>query len=530
MNLPNNGAPFTYLLSPPISPEKHVAAGYVAKSIRRRDRPNALSTRLRTAPSQSQQSLSVRVRKSRPSLLRRAPLPSYRRVTAISPSKLTSVDSSTTHSTTAVSSSRWSAVLPNRSHTECSHLSTETIADQLTNYNKRLEIAREILTTEQRYVDTLEMIQVNFIEPLVASLSTHAPLLSQASISHIFSNFVDIVNVNGTLLEALQMRLDPDETGIETFWQPALDDIGDIFCSLGPFLSMYKIYCRNFTASIIALEAEKSNNKLFNTFLKSPERRALLMKLSLGSHLLLPVQRVPRYQLLLSQLLHHTPEDHSDHGYLVRALTIVSEIASGINETIRKHEAWQQIRQIEQSMVSLDQTLTSDPTRIFIKRGPVSKVSRKSHQLREMFLFNDCLIYATPTVSGNVFDGFLEYYIFNRRLALPELTIEKFSLETSHGSRFCIRFLSTAKSFLTYYTSEQIQTEWFEAISRAKLECMIAQTSFKMNSQDSIGTTAKLARRSIPFIDALMGWNNEVEYPIFRGHSAPIVSTRPESS
>ncbi|KAJ8609392.1 hypothetical protein MRB53_039157 [Persea americana] len=114
------------------------------------------------------------------------------------------------------------------------------------------------------------MIQVNFIEPLVDSLGTNAPIMTRASISHIFANLIDIVHINCTLLEALQSRLNLENTEAEMHWRPEIDDIGDIFCALGPFLSVYKLYCCNFTASMIALESEKRKNRLFSAFLRDP--------------------------------------------------------------------------------------------------------------------------------------------------------------------------------------------------------------------------------------------------------------------
>ena len=49
---------------------------------------------------------------------------------------------------------------------------------------------------------------------------------------------------------------------------------------------------------------------------ESPEAKGLF----LISYLIMPVQRVPRYIMLLEDLLKHTPEDHSDHG--MNALTV----------------------------------------------------------------------------------------------------------------------------------------------------------------------------------------------------------------
>lgn len=49
----------------------------------------------------------------------------------------------------------------------------------------------------------------------------------------------------------------------------------------------------------------------------------------------MPVQRIPRYVLLLEDLMKHTPADHSDMHHLQIALKTVQEIAITVNEAVR---------------------------------------------------------------------------------------------------------------------------------------------------------------------------------------------------
>eukprot|EP00966_Prymnesium_polylepis_P020165 465028-Prymnesium_polylepis.1 len=48
--------------------------------------------------------------------------------------------------------------------------------------------------------------------------------------------------------------------------------------------------------------------------------------------LIQPVQRVPRYKLLLEQLLKLTPADHPDHAPTKDSLAAISRLAVGVNE------------------------------------------------------------------------------------------------------------------------------------------------------------------------------------------------------
>lgn len=52
------------------------------------------------------------------------------------------------------------------------------------------------------------------------------------------------------------------------------------------------------------------------------------------SYLLVPVQRIPRYELLLKEYLETMPNDHPDRKNAADALKIVSSVAIHANNTV----------------------------------------------------------------------------------------------------------------------------------------------------------------------------------------------------
>jgi hypothetical protein len=44
-----------------------------------------------------------------------------------------------------------------------------------------------------------------------------------------------------------------------------------------------------------------------------------------------PVQRVPRYELLIKEVIRYTPEGHPNHAKLVEALKEIKVVADGMN-------------------------------------------------------------------------------------------------------------------------------------------------------------------------------------------------------
>ena len=72
--------------------------------------------------------------------------------------------------------------------------------------------------------------------------------------------------------------------------------------------------------------------------------------LGLSSLLMTPIQRIPRYVMLLKDLLDKTPPDHPDKGPLGEAHNSVCTIATAINERKRQEENVQKIAAIWQKV------------------------------------------------------------------------------------------------------------------------------------------------------------------------------------
>jgi len=67
----------------------------------------------------------------------------------------------------------------------------------------------------------------------------------------------------------------------------------------------------------------------------------------LASFLTMPVQRIPRYILLLKNLLQRTPPMHPDGVGLNRALLEAKQLADRINEEKRRFENMQKVLHLE---------------------------------------------------------------------------------------------------------------------------------------------------------------------------------------
>jgi hypothetical protein len=91
-----------------------------------------------------------------------------------------------------------------------------------------------------------------------------------------------------------------------------------------PFMKVYNRYCANYDRAIENLYAFQEDRPAFLRFLQEASHDPRLTT-SLQSCLIMPVQRVPRYPLLLEAVLVKTPPDHPG---LFGIMTTCSDVAS----------------------------------------------------------------------------------------------------------------------------------------------------------------------------------------------------------
>ena len=95
-----------------------------------------------------------------------------------------------------------------------------------------------------------------------------------------------------------------------------------------------------------------------NTALKGQE---------LLSFLILPIQRLPRYVMLLNDLLNHTEVEHRDHKDLTQALKTLQTTTDYVNEQKRASENIDLISKIQKKIVHCPNLV--EPHRRFLKEG-----------------------------------------------------------------------------------------------------------------------------------------------------------------
>lgn len=325
---------------------------------------------------------------------------------------------------------------------------------------RRDKIAKEILTTEISYVKSLEILIDSFMLPLEAQ-----KMLSDADLRLL--GFYSIQNI----FKAHTFFLEKLVTIIGQQWSPS-SQLGDVFKEYTPYLKMYREYTEAYEAALNKLTELMAKNVTFANFVKTWEEAPKAYMLPLPSFLIMPVQRIPRYNLLLRDMLKETEDSHPDFLGLQKSLTEMETVAAYINDAIKSAESRRKMLSVQQSLVSLGTFDLIVPHRKFVKDGVLTKVCRRTDKSRAFFLFNDGLLYADPVPGSSKF-RFRRFIPFRCLMILTLADDDETAGPPSLGGQKKIRkhafqILNDKKSFVVYATSADERNSWVNAIFDAQ--------------------------------------------------------------
>jgi hypothetical protein len=115
--------------------------------------------------------------------------------------------------------------------------------------------------------------------------------------------------------------------------------------------------------------------------------------------LIMPVQRIPRYSLLLNDLLKHTPTDHVDHAGLEAALNKINAVAHFINDTKAAQDDFVHVNEIQSRLTDTNYSLLHGKRKLIREdRASLVKIDGLAEPSTEevmAYFFSDCMIFAT---------------------------------------------------------------------------------------------------------------------------------------
>uniref|UniRef100_A0A7N8XK21 FYVE, RhoGEF and PH domain containing 6 n=1 Tax=Mastacembelus armatus TaxID=205130 RepID=A0A7N8XK21_9TELE len=312
---------------------------------------------------------------------------------------------------------------------------------------KVVHIAQEIMSSEKVCVCVCVCVCLQDFRDAVAKATRQngKPVVDERILIQILYYLPQLYQLNKDLLRELEERV--------AHWSDH-QRLSDIFVQKGPYLKMYSTYIRQFDNNVSLLDEQCRKNPAFAAVVREFEMSPRCASLALKHYLLKPVQRIPQYQLLLTDYLKNLPEDSEDYKDTQAALSIVKEVANHANDIMKQGDNFQKLMQIQYSLNGHHEIV--QPGRVFLKEGTLMKLSRKVMQPRMFFLFNDALMYTTPVQSGQ--------YKLNSVLSLAGMKVSKPSQEAYQNE---LNIESVERSFILSASSATERDEWLEAIAKA---------------------------------------------------------------
>jgi len=239
-----------------------------------------------------------------------------------------------------------------------------------------------------------------------------SPMTSE-EVKIVFSQIEVLLLYNSMLLDKLSSRV------LNSGWGEHQQKIGDIFLEMIDFLKVpYSHYIINFPACLKVLE-KASKRPSYVLFIQECKSLPEVGKRDLQSFVSMPIQRIPRYVLLLRELLKFTSDSDPDHTSITKALTRMEAIADLINKQMKEDETSKEVIAISNKLKPPIANFIQ-PHRRLIREGEVKiyKADGNNHDVskgtirpnssvwkihnprfRNFILFNDCLLITKKTKS-----------------------------------------------------------------------------------------------------------------------------------
>uniref|UniRef100_A0A1A7WRA7 Faciogenital dysplasia n=1 Tax=Iconisemion striatum TaxID=60296 RepID=A0A1A7WRA7_9TELE len=277
-----------------------------------------------------------------------------------------------------------SGEIPSLTDTQTGYLiDTNSEAHKCSGAQKLLNIAKELLHTEEAYIKRLHLLDQVFCTKLTESG------IPQDVITGIFSNISSIYCFHDKfLLPELKTRITGE-------WD-SNPRIGDILQKLAPFMKMYGEYVKNFDRAMDLVNTWNQRSSQFKSVVQNIQKQDVCGNLTLQHHMLEPVQRIPRYEMLLKDYLKKLPDEALDRKDAEKALELISTAANHSNAAIRKMEKMHKLLEVYERLGGEEDIV--NPANELIKEGLIKKMSAKNGtaQDRYLYLFNNMVLYCVP--------------------------------------------------------------------------------------------------------------------------------------
>ncbi|GAT95915.1 rho guanine nucleotide exchange factor putative [Entamoeba histolytica] len=360
-----------------------------------------------------------------------------------------------------------------------------------TQMNKRANTIKEIISTEESYIE-----QLNTVIKFVLNPIKKESILSSEQIKLIFSDITTIYSVNEQFLKLIKSFECQDYANVL---------IGQIFNQMGPLFKMYADYCMNYHESdILIRQMEAEHHPFISWYSKQVFENASpqYKKFKISAFLITPVQRLPRYKLLLADLLKYTPACHPDHENVKQALKLITEVTITVNNNTKKREMFEKMKEYQMSITNLPEDFKiNNGSRELLAEGKVLEIKKKNAKPMALILFNDLLMVCEYIEKGVFTKTQKKKLSFNNTLKLLDMSFAEVKENEIEAKgiqvEMCLVLMISKQKFIFSFISTEEKEKWYEYLSNAIEKEKIKQQQFEARAKTAAMEKAEMARNLI---------------------------------
>lgn len=271
---------------------------------------------------------------------------------------------------------------------------------------KRNSLVFKMVESEEEYVEQLQLVVSCFLRPFKMAASSQKPPCTHDEVNSIFLNGETVMFLHQIFIKGLTARMESWPTLV----------LGDLFDMLLPMLTIYQEYVRNHHYSLQVL-AECKQREKFAAILQRLEEKSTLQGRTLENFLTYPMHQIPRYIVLLHELLAHTPHNHVERKSLEVARVKLEELSRQMHDEVSETENIRKNLAIERIIIGGCDILL-DVNQVFVRQGSVIQIvssektkgqrSRISNLrgdkelVRQCYLFTNHMLLCTRTSAGKL--------------------------------------------------------------------------------------------------------------------------------
>ncbi|XP_056623500.1 intersectin-2b isoform X2 [Triplophysa dalaica] len=339
-------------------------------------------------------------------------------------------------------------------------------SQQWSQERKRQGYIDELLETEEKYIEDLQLVLEVFHKPM-----SESGRLTEAEMNMIFVNWRELIQCNSKMLKALKTRKKPGGEPVHM--------IGDVLASELSHMQAYICFCSCQLNAAALIQQRTDQEPDFKTFMKKIATDYRCKGMPLSSFLLKPMQRITRYPLHIKNIIESTPEGHVDHVQLQEALEKAELLCFQVNEGVREKENSDRLEWIQSHLQceGITENLTFNsltncmgPRRL-LHSGKLFKT--KSNKELYAFLFSDFLLFTqavrqfTSTGTDRLFSpkSNTQYKMYKTPVFLNEVLVKHPSDPSSDDPVFHISHIDRVYTLKTENINER--TAWVQKIKAA---------------------------------------------------------------